>query len=168
MKVKSGTFLFIFLIAVTAMNAQLTDAGNHPSKRTSTTPIESGPSVIGAFEGRTPCSEILQVLHLPARPDCFKLKWALTLYQDAATGQPTTFKLKGTYSGHVAKTGSWNISHGMPGNPAAVIYELRMAEPDAVLYIFRGDENVLFLLDEKKQFLKGNKEFSYTLNRVVN
>ena len=168
MKYKILFTLLILLSASVVMNAQMTVSGNNPYKKTSRTPVETGPGVVGAFEGRTPCSHILEVLNLPARPDCFKLKWSLTLYQDPATGKPTTFSLKGTYTNHVVKTGNWSISRAMPGNPDAVIYELKLSEPDAILYIFPGDENVLFLLDKNKEFLKGNKEFSYTLNRVVN
>jgi hypothetical protein len=168
MKYNFVSILFFLLTASTMSHAQLHVSGNNPSKRTSRTPVEAGPAVVGVFEGRTPCSQVLEVLNLPARPDCFKLKWSLTLYQDPGTRQPTTFALQGTYSGHTAKPGKWNISHGMPGNPEAVIYELFLSDPQATLYIFQGDENVLFLLDKNKQFLKGNKEFSYTLNRVVN
>jgi hypothetical protein len=108
------------------------------------------------------------VLNLAARPDCFKLKWSLNLYQDPVTKLPTTFTLKGTYANHAAKTGKWNITKGMPGNPDAILYELHLSDPDATLFILRGDEHVLFLLDKNKQFMKGNTEFSYTLNRVVN
>jgi hypothetical protein len=167
MKYNVVSILF-FLFTSSLLNAQLTVSGNNPYKKTSGTPIESGPAVVGAFEGRTPCSQVLEVLNLPTRPDCFKLKWSLTLFQEPETKQPTTFALKGSYSNHVGKNGKWIISRGMPGNPEAVIYELSLSDPQATLYIFQGDENVLFLLDKNKQFLKGNKEFSYTLNRVVN
>src|SRR5688572_26672516 len=155
---KNNFVLFLFcMLITTTVTAQLTVSGNNPYKKTSSTPIESGPAVVGAFEGRTPCSEVLEALNLPSRPDCFKLKWSLTLYQDPNTRQPTSFILKGTYSGHVAKNGNWSISHGMPGNPEAVIYQLTLEEPGATLYLYRGDENVLFLLDKSKHFLKGNK-----------
>jgi hypothetical protein len=32
--------------------------------------------------------------------------------------------------------------------------------------LYKGDENVLFILDEKREFLAGDQDFSYTLNRV--
>ena len=168
MKNNFVSLLIILLTVSTVINAQLAVSGNTPSKRTSRTPVEDGPAVVGVFEGRTPCSQVLEVLNLQAQPDCFKLKWSLTIYQDPATKQPTTFALKGTYSNHVPRSGRWTINRGMPGNPDAVVYELTLAEPAATLFILQGDENVLFLLDQNKQFLKGNKEFSYTLNRVVN
>ena len=158
----------ILLVLSGTLQAQLTVAGNHPSKKTSRTPVQAGPSLVGSFEGRTPCSQVLEVLNLPPRSGCFKLKWSLTLYQDPVTGHATTFELKGTYSNHTAKTGKWQISRGMPGNADAIIYELRLDAPDVSLYILRGDDNVLFLLDKNRQFMKGNTEFSYTLNRVVN
>lgn len=161
------TIIAILLLGCT-IQAQLTVAGNNPYKKTSRTPVPAGPSVAGVYEGRTPCSQVLAVLNLQPRSDCFKLKWSLTLYQDPASAQPTTFELKGTYSNHTAKTGKWQINRGMPGNADAVIYELYLADPAATLFILKGDENVLFLLDKNKQFMKGNTEFSHTLNRVVN
>jgi hypothetical protein len=47
-----------------------------------------------------------------------------------------------------------------------VVYALAYGEPNQVLYLYKGDENVLFILDEKREFLAGDKDFSYTLNRV--
>ncbi|HMH33129.1 MAG TPA: hypothetical protein VK543_08875 [Puia sp.] len=42
----------------------------------------------------------------------------------------------------------------------------RLTDQGAYFYFLKGDENVLFVLDEKKQLRVGNEDFSYTLNRV--
>ena len=168
MRYKFVSIVLSFFFVSCSLQAQLSVAGNQPYKKTSGTAIETGPSVVGGYEGRTPCSQVLEVMNLPSRPDCFKLKWSLTLYQDPATNQPTTYALRGTYANHATKKGKWTISSGMPGNPDAVIYALQLADPEATLYLLKGDEHVLFLLDKNKQLLKGNAQFSYTLNRVVN
>jgi len=43
---------------------------------------------------------------------------------------------------------------------------LETGRPGAYFYLLKGDENVLFILDENKAFRNGNEDFSYTLNRV--
>ncbi len=168
MNYKIVSVIISLLFLSFTIQAQLSVAGNNPHKKTSRTPLETGPSVVGGYEGRTPCSQVLEVMNMPPRPDCFKLKWSLTLYQNPNTKQPTTFALRGTYANHATKTGKWIITKGMEGNADALIYELNLSDPESTLYLLRGDENVLFLLDNHKQFMKGNAQFSYTLNRVVN
>jgi hypothetical protein len=59
--------------------------------------VDSVPrDMAGAFEGRTPCQEIAGQLNLAVDAGCTKLKWRVTLFQDAATGRPTTYKHEGT------------------------------------------------------------------------
>jgi len=52
------------------------------------------------------------------------------------------------------------------GNPAAVVYELTYDLPGKSLYLEKGDENVLFILDDNRAFRTGDQYYSYTLNRV--
>jgi hypothetical protein len=91
--------------------------------------------------------------------------------------QPTTYALLISGGGDVIKAadgssyrqkvikGKWTIIKGIKENPAATIYELEI-NPGAYLYLLKGDENVLFVLDENKEFSVGNEDFSYTLNKV--
>jgi len=157
--------------------AQTAAADNKLSQTITFRPIPTGPSVLGVFQGRPPCSEIAKQLDLPIPPDCEKLKWDLVFYQDPATLQPAAFTLDIVGGGEVVKQaggsyqrkilkGKWTIVKGLRSDPDAAIYALEFDSPKTRLYLFKGDENVLFVLDENKEFRTGNENFSYTLNRV--
>lgn len=136
---------------------------NVPSKTTSRTPVPSGPTVLGVFDGRFPCTEINRDWKRPARPECQKMKWSLTLFQDPETKQPTTYSLnRGT------RTGKWAIVRGTPTDPEAIVYQLDSDKPEVSVYLLKGDDNVLFVLDQQRNFRVGNSYLSYNLNRVVN
>jgi hypothetical protein len=62
--------------------------------------------------------------------------------------------------------GKWAIIKGIPSNSRAEVYRLELGQPAVYLYLLKGDENLLFILDENKDFRVGNEDFSYTLNRV--
>ena len=145
------------------IQAQPSRSANVPAKTTSRTPVASGPAVVGVFDGRFPCAEIHQDWKLPARPECVKMKWSLTLYQDPTTHQPTTYQLN-----RGSRTGKWALVRGMRNDPNAVVYQLDSDKPEESVYLLKGDENVLFVLDQSRQFRVGGAYLSYTLNRVVN
>lgn len=42
----------------------------------------------------------------------------------------------------------------------------QLTKSKSYLYLLKGDDNVLFILDENKELRVGNEDFSYTLNRV--
>lgn len=117
------------------------------------------------FTGRTPCQEIATELNLKTDRDCFKLKWALTLYFDPNTHQPSTYELARTYHRQALIKGNWRILKGSPADPDAVIYQLDSDKPHEAILLLRADENILFFLDKKRNPLVGNADFSYTLNR---
>jgi hypothetical protein len=92
-----------------------------PPSRPPVPPTPEGSSVLGVYEGRTPCHElVLEFTQIEPFPGCMKIKWRLILYQDA-TGAPDTFLYYGTST---FREGSWAIVHGMDGDPDAVIYQL--------------------------------------------
>jgi len=126
-------------------------------------PIPKGPAVYGIFEGRPPCREIAKQVDSPATAECTKIKWRLILYQDSVTKQPSAYQLLGRY---LPAEGKWQVIHGTKSNPAAEVYQLTLARPNTYFYFLKGDENVLFILDENKELRTGNQYFSYTLNRV--
>lgn len=157
--------------------AQTAAVDNKPSQTITFRPIPKGPAVFGIFEGRPPCPEIARQLKISTPADCVKLKWELILYQDVVTFQPTTFTLSIVGGGDVVKQdggfyqqkfleGEWTIVKGLKSNPDAEVYRLALGKPGAYFYFLKGDENVLFVLDENKEFRVGNEDFSYTLNRV--
>jgi hypothetical protein len=138
-----------------------------PSMSFRISPPASGESVFGVFEGRTPCHGIARVLKVPEAKDagCLKVKWRVTLYQDPHSGSPTTYKVEGSLHRGAARQGKWTIVRGTALDPRATVYRLEPANGEAALNLRRGDENVLFFLDETDRPLVGSADFSYTLNR---
>jgi hypothetical protein len=114
-------------------------------------------------DGRTPCHElVIEFTNSDSFPGCLKVKWRLTLYQNVATGAPSTYLYMGT-SGYTE--GVWTILHGLDGDPDAVVYQLQVREAKPVSFL-QVDENHLFLMDRDMHLLVGNELFSYTLSRV--
>lgn len=128
-------------------------------------PLASGPSVYGVFEGRSPCQAIARELQLPVDPDCAKVKWRVTLYQDPATRAPTTYKVEGSLYRSGARAGSWTVAQGSRAGAGNVVYQLASTPAEPALLLAKGDDNVLFLLDRNLDPLIGRDDFSYTLNR---
>ena len=149
-----------WLLSIPLM-AQLADTSNMPGFTTSRNRIPEGPGVAGVFNGRSPCEIIATVLRRPVSPTCLKVKLRLTLYCDSVTGQPTTYQFHG-------REGRWTIIKGMKNNPHAIVYQLSPEQPQETMFILKGDDHVLFILNQDKDFMTGNELYSYTLNRVVN
>ena len=97
--------------------------------------------------------------------ECAKRKMGLTLYQDSVTNEPTIYQTWGM--GKWSGQGKWHIMHGTPTNRQATVFQLDLG-PDTFLFLLKGDDNVLFILDRNKDFLIGNASYSYTLNRGSN
>jgi hypothetical protein len=157
-----------WLVPVNLAYAQTASLVNVPSKTTSRTPVASGPSVLGVFDGRFPCAEIAKDWKITVGSECVKVKWDLTLYQDPNTHQPTTYRLRGTLNRSAAREGKWAILRGTKAYPQAVVYQLDADKPSVSIYLLKGDDNVLFILDQERNLRVGNAHLSYTLNRVVN
>ena len=148
--------------------AQEARATNVPAKTTTRTPVESGPEVFGVFHGRFPCSEIAKDWKVAVSPECTKVKWGLTLFQDPKTGQPTTYKLLGTLNRAKAREGKWAIVRGTQANPEAIVFQLDSDKPEISVFMLKGDDNVLFILDQERNLRVGDSYLSYTLNRTIN
>ena len=122
----------------------------------------TGPDIFGVFRGRTPCQELSAHLNIAASPACNKVKCRLVLYQDPQTQTPTTY----IWTGKTRLTNTWSIVTGTKSDPHAVVYKLNNPDPKASLALQAIDPNVLLVLSTNGTPLVGNKEFSYTLNRV--
>lgn len=130
-------------------------------------PIDQGRAVVadsivdGIFEGRTPCGRV--ALHFTGFPSdrCDKIKWELTLFRDAVTQDPHSFRYRGT---RTARSGTWSLKRGSAMDPKATVYELKYE--GGSLYLLAADTNVLLLLDEDRRLLVGDASWSYTLNRT--
>jgi hypothetical protein len=80
--------------------------------------------VFAAFEGRTPCHEIIfELARLQPYEACAKMKWRLVLYQDADTGLPSTYLYMNTST---IRQGNWAIMQGSGSDPQAVVYQLEL------------------------------------------
>ena len=137
------------------------DPGDPPR----TTSRATGPTVFGIFDGRTPCQGIARELEAAPRPGCWKAKWRLTLFHDPKTHEPTTYRLEGTVYRSQPREGSWRVTRGIPGLPAAEVYELAPANGESQASLLKGDERVLFFLGRDRRPLTGNATNAYTLDR---
>lgn len=157
--------LFITSCSVLYTSAQIISTSNQPSQVYPGGGIATGPHVYGVFAGRTPCQEFMAELNLGERDECTKRKMSIILYKDSLTGRPTSYETKGM--GKWSGKGNWFILRGTPTDPGATVFQVKLDE-NTSLYLLKGDDNVLFILDRNKNFLIGNAKFSYTLNRARN
>ena len=128
-------------------------------------PRETGNTLFGIFGGRTPCTSLVHALHIALTDGCQRLKWRVTLLQNASTREPTRYKIEGSLH-HTAREGAWRIVRGTAADADAVVYQLEGTATEGPMLLWKADDNVLFLLDERKQPLVGTVDFSYTLNRA--
>ncbi|CAN5283028.1 hypothetical protein BH09BAC6_BH09BAC6_06610 [soil metagenome] len=163
-------FIFILspclvLFLAQSASGQTSAADNQVSESVTYKEMPKGPAVYGIFEGRSPCGISRQMG--AGMPDgCDHLKWQLILFRDAKTLEPTTYILTTEMFNRTPLKGKWNIGRGTPNDPKALVFALSYGRSGNVLYLYKGDENILFILDEKREFLAGDQDFSYTLNRL--
>ena len=162
---KNIVFSFIICFCVFMITAFTeTNRVHDTNAKTSVSPVTSS-AVYGVFAGRTPCQEFLKEYNLDENAACAKRKMGITLYEDSVTHKPTSYETWG-----MAKwtgKGKWHILQGTPTDPQAIVFQLDL-DANTSMYLLKGDENVLFILDKKKNFLIGNASHSYTLNREGN
>ena len=118
------------------------------------------------FGGRTPCADFAKQYNFQVGNDCNKLKWKLTLQRDPNTFAPTTYALWWTLHRADTVEGNWTISKGSVTNPEAVIYQLDPDKPSQSISFLAGDKNVIYCLDKNGNLFTGDKDFSYTLNKM--
>ena len=163
MKNNTSTFIICFCILIPSVHTQTNRSSNSAAKASIVSRGSS--SVYGVFAGRTPCQEFLKEFNLGENAACTKRKMGVTLYQDSVTHKPTIYETWGM--GKWTGQGKWHIMQGIPTDPKAIVFQLNL-DPNTFLYLLKGDENVLFILDKNKNFLIGNADHSYTLNREGN
>ena len=118
---------------------------------------------ITAFEGRTPCQELSQLLGLNKSTECDKMKWFIVFFADSVTGKPLYY-LKGGM-GHRISTmdrGNWSVVK----EKGRIIYKLNPEKQSRATYLLQADNNILLFTDAEGNLLVGNENFSYTLNRM--
>jgi hypothetical protein len=124
-------------------------------------------NLIGVFDGRTPCQELAKQLHEITIPECIKIKWRLILYKDPLKENTGIYVLEGfVFRKDNLLKGKWRTIKGTNADPDAIVYELDTKDR-GVLLLQKADDNVLFFLDQDKNIMIGNRNFSYTLNRTI-
>lgn len=125
---------------------------------------------VGIFEGRTPCNHDLTSINDLTPEGCQGIKCQLILLQDVLTHTPATFILRTVYVGKgdnkYSITGKWKMMRRSPAD-ATIIYQL-VPDPDksnTSLLLLKGDDNILFFVDNHSRLLVGNNYCSYTLNK---
>lgn len=113
------------------------------------------------LEGRTPC-QVPGII--AAGSTCYKLKWRIILYANAAAGKPGTYIIfSTTFRKDGGKKGTWRIDDKKNGQ---IIYQLYDDKGNALLRLSKLDENIFAFTDASEKLLVGDEDFSYTLNRV--
>jgi hypothetical protein len=146
------------------LNAQTAAKDNIISESITFKDPPTGADIYGIFEGRTPCNPISAQLGATVDPACDHLKWQVILYHDTLTLAPTVFMLTTELFNRRPLKGKWEIAGKK--NTSGTLLALYYSPNRDPLYLLRGDDNVLFILNDSGQMLTGNADFSYTLNRV--
>lgn len=128
--------------------------------------IPTDQALDGVFEGRTPCFENDRQLRSGITPGCDHVKWRIIFFRNKATLKPAACIVVNDMSGFRQLRSTWKIIKGTKTDRAAVVYGIAYGRSGKFIYLLKGDENVLFFLDENGQLRTGNRDFSYTLNRV--
>ena len=121
-------------------------------------PVSTGPTVYGVFEGRTPCLGVARLLERTVAPGCPKLKFRLTLFQNPDNRKPTTFKLEGTLYRSDRVEGAYTVSD-------KGVITLEGPNHATLISLLRVNDDVVMFLDRSGNLLVGNASFSYTLER---
>jgi hypothetical protein len=127
-------------------------------------PVPAGSTVFAVYEGRTRCHALVFAFaRVSPYNNCLSIKWKLSLYQDQATGEPSTYLYQGTTT---LREGAWSIERGAAGDPDALVYQLQLDNTQPPMSFLTIDQNHLYLLDKNLSLLVGDAFFSYTLSRT--
>jgi hypothetical protein len=141
-----------------------------PTQATVAPTAPSGSTILGVFEGRSPCGDVGRELNSAMNADCQRIKWQLTLYQQANTQTPTTYVLTNVYVGmgneRFVSEGTWDITQGTKSDPDAVVYRLELDKSPGSLSFMKADDNILLLLEQDLSLMVGDASWSYTLSRT--
>jgi hypothetical protein len=127
--------------------------------RTDRLPVLEADSLLGVFEGRTPCGPIANGFTGFPSQGCEKIKWRLTLYRNPASKAPSSYLYQGTRTTH---QGSWRAA----ADSDRRVYQLSPSGAGEKLSLLSIEDKVLLLLNRDGGVLAGDASWSYALNRV--
>ena len=177
---KSRYPLFLWAAMLLALTACAPASIQTPTTTPPPSPV--GSSLRGVFEGITPCSSLTRPLpQIPADTHCELMTWKIALYQDSASGTPTTYTLESAYGVSQANTtspagggtpivmeGNWEIAKGTKTDPEAEVIRLHSQDSQVAVSFVKMSENILHILNSDGTLMVGNAAWSYTLNRTDN
>ena len=145
-------------------------------------PTSIGSTIHSVFEGTTPCSSLTRPLpQIPVDSDCELMIWKVMLYQDTATGTPTSYLLESAYGVSQANTtgpagggtpismeGMWSIAMGTKADPDAEVLQLYSEDSQVAVSFVKLSDDILHVLNRDQSLMLGNASWSYTLNRTDN
>jgi hypothetical protein len=123
------------------------------------------------FDGRMPCYAPLLALSGKTSAGCHLVKCRIIFFSDTKLHSPSSLKFYtihvGTGGTRYLATGKWIITRGTKMDPDATLYQLQFnsEKQQQNLVLLKGDDNVLFLLDNEMNCMAGNDYCSFTLNR---
>ncbi len=135
-------------------------------------------STLGVFVGTSLCSDSARpLLGIPAAAQCDRTKWDLTLYVDARTQSPTTYRLSSEYGYHIdnrtlvmkgsnVSEGKWAVTRGVHGDPNATVYQLNPGDPGKTISFQKIDANIIHLLERDRTLTIGSAAQSFTLGKT--
>jgi hypothetical protein len=113
-----------------------------------------------AFEGRTPCG-VPGII--PDGKTCYKLKWWLVLKAGKDPGKGIYYVNGTAWYEKGGINGTWELITTKDGKN---IYQLYDENKKTFIRLLKLDEGVVIFIDEKRNLLVGDHDFSYTLNRT--
>ncbi|MCB0645882.1 MAG: hypothetical protein KDC49_04425 [Saprospiraceae bacterium] len=121
------------------------------------------------FDGRTPCQPFAKEHpEMDVSEACFKLKWKLILKRNPQSLEAEDYIIRKVVDGRPQEvTGKWEIRHGLPDRPNAIIYVIEPDKPAESFALLAADNNILYFLNKEMLPLIGNEDFSFTLNRRI-
>jgi hypothetical protein len=124
----------------------------------------NGSELLGVFDGRTPCANIVYTFTKVApNNSCIKIKWRLWLYHNPETGAPTTYQFGAR---EPVREGTWTMLRGTATDPDALVYRLAMDDTGDALNLLAADDNHLLILGDDMRLMLGDRLWSYTFSRV--
>jgi len=134
-----------------------------PLKEMETSIIEDTNSLneVNVYEGILPCA------------DCSGVKTVLKIYQGDGTMESHKFELISVYKGkgngkEFKETGTFNYERGLEKDPDGTIYVLNWDQPESkqIYYgLFSNDPNKIYLLNNKREIIKSDLNYSLTLKQ---
>jgi hypothetical protein len=126
------------------------------TKEINISPVKTSFSDSIVFSGRTPCRVIGDILYDDKSPNCYKIKWLVSLYKENPDAVSGIFKtVRNTHSG------TWKLQSNDPNH---FIYRLELKNGKH-FDLVQVDENIVYILDQNNEILVGDLDFSYSLTK---